>query len=310
MSCRLSAGIQSTDDFWQLLSQNRDAIEDAPAYRWQGPDWVENEAGVPIPIRKGGFIHQVEMFDAAFFHISPKEASHMDPQHRLLLEESWYALENAAIPVESLRNSLTGVFIGIYSHDYEHLQAQAERPEDLGLYYATGNSASIAAGRLAYFYNLKGPALSIDTACSSSLVATHEACKSLQRGECHLALVGGVNLILSPQLSIAFAKAGMLSADGYCKSFDANADGYVRGEGCAVIVLKRLNDAKRDHDNILAVIKGSAINQDGLSNGITAPNQAAQVSVLQAALNDARLLASSISYLETHGTGTKLGDPD
>ena len=231
----------------------------------------------------------------------------MDPQQRLLLEVSWEALENAAIAIDDLANTATGVFIGISSNDYSRLQLHYGT--ELDAYAGTGNAHSIAANRLSYSLDLRGPSLTVDTACSSSLVAVHLASQSLRNGECDHAIAGGVNLMLSPELTQTFSLAGMMAADGKCKTFDADADGYVRGEGCGVIILKRLDDAVKDGDNILAVVKGSAINQDGRSNGLTAPNSLAQQAVIRQAIANAGLTSQDISYIEAHGTGTKLGDP-
>ena len=256
----------------------------------------------------GGFIRDVDRFDAEFFGISPREAESMDPQHRLLLETAWHALEHANIPASQLRGTDTGVFVGICTYDYaiRHLAGGS----DCGTaYFGTGNALSAAAGRLSYLFGFNGPSLSVDTACSSSLVSVHLACQALRSGECRLSLAAGVNLILTPQTSISFSRAHMLAPDGRCKPFDAAANGYVRGEGCGVIVLKLLEDAQRDRDPILAVIRGSAVNQDGASSGLTVPSGPAQQDVIGKALANARLRQADIGYVEAHGTGTPLGDP-
>ncbi|OKH25124.1 beta-ketoacyl synthase, partial [Hydrococcus rivularis NIES-593] len=292
IGCRFP-GANNPEAFWKLLCEGKDAITQVNE-RWEGNDW-------------GGFLERVDQFDPQFFGISPREAHEMDPQQRLLLEVSWEALESAGIAANQLAGSTTGVFVGISSSDYSQIRLRHQLEPDA--YAGTGNAHSIAANRLSYFFDLRGPSLTIDTACSSSLVAVHLAAKSLQNGECDRALVGGVNLILSPELTQTFTQAGMMSSDGRCKTFDASADGYVRGEGCGVIILKRLGDAQRDGDNILAVIRGSAINQDGRSNGLTAPNGLAQQAVIRQALYDAGVNPAEISYIETHGTGTSLGDP-
>ena len=310
-ACRFPGGVTSANEYWDLLREGRDAIGEVPASRWDparyhGAD-VDPEAA--IATRRGGFIGDVDQFDAAFFGISPREANLLDPQQRLLLEVSYEALEHAGIASDSLRESKAGIFAGVFSHDYELLQVKQNQDSDYGAYYATGNAASVAAGRLAYVFGLRGPALTIDTACSSSLVAIHLACQSLHSGETTLALAGGVNLLLSPELSLAFSRAGMLSPDGRCKTFDAHANGYVRSEGCGIVVLKPLRQALRDNDNVLAVIQGTAINQDGASNGLTAPNQLAQEEVIRDALSAAAVHAWDISYVEAHGTATPLGDP-
>ncbi len=304
MGCRFP-GADSPEEFWQLLQSGGEAIQTVPDHRRLHQ--LENlETASKASFFQGSFLNQVDGFDSQFFGIAPREADQIDPQHRLLLEVAWEALEAAGQPIEQLSGSETGVFIGISSQDYAQLQSCAA---EVDAYAATGNAHSIAANRLSYLLNLQGPSLAVDTACSSSLVAVHLACQSLRARECNLALVGGVNLLLSPRLSIALSQAGMLSPDGRCKTFDASADGYGRGEGCGIIVLKPLNRALEDGDSVLAVIKGSAVNQDGLSNGLTAPNGLAQQRVIQKALLQAGVRPDQISYVETHGTGTSLGDP-
>ncbi|MCP4657482.1 MAG: polyketide synthase, partial [bacterium] len=257
--------------------------------------------------RRGGHLEEVDRFDAHFFGISAREAAQMDPQQRLLLEVAWEALENAGRPPETLAGGRTGVFIGISCDDYA--RTRQDRGDHIDAYSAPGAAFSMAANRLSYQWDLRGPSMAVDTACSSSLVAVHQACQSLRRGECDLALAGGVNLILSPGWSISFTKARMLSPDGRCKAFDADADGYVRGEGCGVLVLKPLADAQRDRDDIVAVLKGSAVNQDGRTNGLTAPNGLSQEAVIAEALADARVEPARIDLVEAHGAGTSLGDP-
>jgi acyl transferase domain-containing protein/7-keto-8-aminopelargonate synthetase-like enzyme len=303
LACRLPGGVDTPEAFWSLLSRGERAIREV-AKTGRTWSWPEDSAEVPP---YAALLEQVDQFDAPFFHISPKEAVALDPQQRLLLEVSWEALEHAGINPESLRGSDTGVFVGIFSNDYQMLQIkQNDAPH---LYGSTGTSAATASGRLSYFLGLQGPAISIDTASSSSLVAFHLACQSLQHGECQMALASGVNLILAPDLTLAFAHAGMLSPDGRSTGFDAAANGYVRGEGCGVVVLKRLSDAQRDGDNILAVVRGTAINQDGASQGLTAPNGASQEAVIRKALAVAGLPPAAVSYIEAHGSGTPVGDP-
>ncbi len=291
MGCRFP-GANNPQEFWNLLQDGKDAI--TKSERWAGEDY-------------GGFITDVDKFDPQFFGITPRETQRMDPQQRLLLEVSWEALEDAAIATENISNTATGVFIGISSSDYSQLQLHYGT--ELDAYAGTGNAHSIAANRLSYSLDLRGPSMTVDTACSSSLVAVHLACQSLKNGECQTAIAGGVNLMLSPELTQTFSLAGMMAVDGRCKTFDADADGYVRGEGCGVIILKRLDDAIRDRDNILAVVQGSAINQDGRSNGLTAPNSLAQQEVIKQAIANAGVMPEDIGYIEAHGTGTKLGDP-
>ncbi len=302
MACRFPGGVDSPESLWQILTSGTDTIEPIPPERWDSGLYDHERV-----CRYGGFIKQVDRFDAEFFNLSPREARLMDPQHRLLMETAWETFENAAINPQQAKK--TGVFIGIYSHDYELLTAERLHNKNFDVYHAIGNSASMAAGRLSYFFGFQGPAVSVDTACSSSLLAVQQACDSLRKGESRLALAGGVNLILTPDLHIVFSKSGMLADDGHCKTFSADADGYVRSEGCGLVLLKPLADAINDNDQVLAVIKGSATNQDGASNGITAPNGMAQRALMQQALQAANVKASDISLLEAHGTGTPLGDP-
>ena len=310
LGCRFP-GAKDPESFWQLLRDGIDAITEVPAERWDVDTLYDFDSAKSekMNTRWGGFLEQVDQFDPHFFGISPREAELIDPQQRLLLEVAWEALENAGQSPDRLAGSQTGVFIGICSSDYSRLQVMDDDFTRINPYVATGNAFSIAANRLSYLLDLRGPSLAVDTACSSSLTAVHLACQSLSNGECNLALVGGVNLILSPELTIAFSQAQMMAADGRCKTFDAEADGYVRGEGCGLIVLKRLSDALRDKDNILALVRGSAVNQDGRSNGITAPNGLAQQAVIRQALKTAGVSPAQISYVEAHGTGTSLGDP-
>ena len=297
ISCRFP-GAENLESFWELLSSGKEAISEVTPERWDIDSY---------PYRWGGFIKNVDRFDSHFFGIAPREAERIDPQHRLLLEVAWEALENAFIIPGKLSGSQTGVFIGLSNIDYHRLLYQNSFKSSA--YDGIGTAASIAANRLSYSLNLQGPSMVVDTACSSSLVAVHLASQSLQTKESNICLAGGVNLILSPEITATFSMADMMAADGRCKSFDASADGYVRGEGCGVIVLKRLSDAIADGNNILAVIKGSAVNQDGLSNGITAPNGPAQQAVISQALAKADIEPHRISYVEAHGTGTSLGDP-
>lgn len=292
MGCRFPQA-ENLGAFWQLLSQGKDAITQNQD-RWSEPMW-------------GGFLDGVEDFDPQFFGIAPREAELLDPQQRLLLEVTWEALEQGAIAPQSLRGQNVGVFMGISGHDYSQLQIRHQTP--INAYMGTGNAHSMAANRLSYFFDWRGPSLAIDTACSSSLVATHLACESLRRGESSLAVVGGVNLILSPDLTQTFQQAGMMSPRGRCHTFDSSADGYVRGEGCGVVVLKPLRDAQRDRNQILGIIHGSAMNQDGRSNGLTAPNGLAQQAVIRQALAQGGIDPQTLSYVEAHGTGTVLGDP-
>ncbi|GAA4432145.1 aminotransferase class I/II-fold pyridoxal phosphate-dependent enzyme [Bremerella cremea] len=308
IGCRLP-GADGPDAFWNLLIEGRDAIVEVPPDRWDVDRLYDPEPATPgkMYTRRGGFLGNVSDFDPTLFGISGREAEKMDPQQRLLLEVTWEAFENAGIPVKSLGDSATGVYVGISNSDYARLMFRGL--DSLNAYSATGTSLSIAANRLSYLYNFRGPSIAVDTACSSSLVAAHLACQALEAGETDLAVAAGVNLILTPEGTITFCQARMMAPDGRCKTFDAKADGYVRGEGCGAVILKRLSDAERDGDRILAVIHGTAVNQDGLTNGLTAPNGPSQQEVLQAALADAGVEPQSIELIEAHGTGTSLGDP-
>ncbi|MEI2579701.1 type I polyketide synthase [Scytonema sp. PRP1] len=310
MGCRFPGGADNPEVFWQLLHNGVDAITEVPKDRWDIDAYYDPDPEIPgkMYTRFGAFVNQIDEFAPYFFGISPKEAVSLDPQQRLLLEVSWEALENAGLVPQQLTGSRTGVFIGICSNDYCH-RAFSRDITEIDAYLATGNSHSVASGRLSYFLGLQGPSLSVDTACSSSLVAVHLACQNLRNEECDLALAGGVNLILSPETSVNFSKARMLAPDGHCKTFDMAADGFVRGEGCGVIVLKRLSDAVANKDNILALIRGSAVNQDGHTSGLTVPNGLSQQAVIRQALEKGGVKPAELSYIEAHGTGTSLGDP-
>jgi acyl transferase domain-containing protein/trans-aconitate methyltransferase len=309
MALRLPGGVVDAQSFARLLWDAVDAIGEIPPERWKLDEWFDADPQAPgkMTTRMGGFLEEVDRFDAEFFGISPREAASMDPQQRLALELAWQALEDAALAPHRLAGSRTGVYLGIANADYG--RALYARPHLIDPYFSSGNAYSVASGRIAYVLGLHGPAVSVDTACSSSLVALHLACQGLRHGDCDAALVGGVNLILTPEINVNFSKASMMAADGRCKTFDAAADGYVRGEGGVMLVLRRLRDALADGDRILAVVRGSAVNQDGRSNGLTAPNGPAQEAVLRDALRAARVSAHDVGYVEAHGTGTSLGDP-
>ncbi|MGB8345252.1 MAG: SDR family oxidoreductase, partial [Ktedonobacteraceae bacterium] len=312
MACRFPGGASNLEAFWDLLQRGGEAITEVPAGRWRSEDYYDpdpNAAG-KMYTRSGGFITDLDRFDAAFFGISPREARRMDPQHRLLLEVGWEALEQAGLAVDRLAGSQTGVFVGMMTNqEYSLLQVQQGQDFVDDPYFGLGGAASVAAGRLPYLFDFHGPTLSVDTACSSSLVSVHLACQSLRAGECSLALAGGVNAIVLPENMVNACKMGMLSPDGRCKPFDAAANGFVLGEGCGMVVLKRLSAALADGDPILAIIRGSAVNQDGRSNGLTAPNQLAQQAVIRQALAQADIQPGQVSYVEAHGSGTALGDP-
>jgi len=311
MSCRLPGGVRTPEELWVLLAQGRDAITEVPRERWDVDKYYDPdpERAGKMYSRWGGFIGDLAEFDAGFFGIAPREAASLDPQQRLLLEVSWEALERAALSPDRLLGSRSGVFVGISGSDYGARLLHHRSLEQLDAYVGTGNLASVAAGRLAYWLGFGGPTLAVDTACSSSLVAVHLACQSLRDGECELALAAGVNLLLAPQGSVALSRMRALSPDGRCKPFAAAANGYVRSEGCGVLVLKRLADAQRDGDPVLAVIRGSAMNQGGRSNGLTAPSGLAQQAVIRRALAQAGVTPAQVGYVEAHGTGTALGDP-
>ena len=309
LGCRFPGEISGPDALWQFLCEGRSSITEVPADRWVPFDDGSPEVAAALAetTRWGSFLSDVDAFDAEFFEISPREAEKMDPQQRLLLEVGWEALEHAGLPPSSLRRSQTGVFAGACVSEYGYLAST-----DLGQVDAwtnTGGALSIIANRLSYFLDLRGPSIAVDTACSSSLVAVHLACQSLRTGDSELAIAAGVNLLLSPGIFRGFDQAGALSTTGGCHAFDAAADGFVRGEGCGVVVLKRLSDALRDGNRVLAVVRGSALNQDGRSNGLMAPNPAAQSAVLRAAYANAGVPPHEVDYVETHGTGTLLGDP-
>ena len=309
LGCRLP-GADSPAALWRLLERGGDAITEVPRDRWDVDAYFDPDpdAAGKMSTRFGGFLANVDRFDAQFFGITPREAASMDPQQRLLLEVAWEALEDAGQAPDRLTGSSTGVFVGLCNADYFH---RIVRGDAVGLdaYVATGGAHSVAAGRLAYLLGLQGPNVAIDTACSSSLVAIHLACQSLRSGECRMALAGGVNVILTPETTIILSRAHMMAPDGRCKAFDARADGFVRAEGAGVVVLKRLADAVADGDDVLAIIRGTAMNQDGRSNGLTAPNGPAQEAVVRSALANARIAPHEVAYVEAHGTGTSLGDP-
>src|SRR5882672_567585 len=309
MSCRFPGGANSPAKFWELLRNGVDAVTEVPPDRWNIDEYYDPdpEAHGKMCSRYGGFLNDVDQFDAAFFRISPREAASMDPQQRLLLEVCWEALEDAHLPAEGLHGSAAGVFIGVTTNDYAQLQMKDGGENRLDGYFFTGNPLNTIAGRVSYFLGLQGPSMALDTACSSSLVSIHQACQSLRAGECEMALAGGVNLILSPATTVAVSRTRALAPDGRTKTFDASADGFVRSEGCGVVVLKKLGAALAAGDPILAVIRSSAVNHDGASSGFTVPNGKAQQAVIRKALG--KLVPADVDYVETHGTGTGLGDP-
>ena len=309
IGCRLPGGIAGPEQYWEFLDSGSDAVTVVPADRWDAEAYYDPDPMAPgrMPTKWGAFINDVAGFDSEFFGITPREAVSMDPQQRVALEVAWEALENAGLAPDKLGETRAAVMLGVYYNEYQSLVAQNINTIDA--YSATGNAHSVTVGRIAYLLGLRGPAVAVDTACSSSLVSVHLACQSLRMRESDLALAGGVNLALRPETQLALGKWGMLSPRGKCNPFDAQADGFVRGEGAGMVVLKRLTDAVRDGDRVLAVVRGSALNQDGRSNGLTAPNAPAQREVIARALRAADVTAASVNFVETHGTGTALGDP-
>ena len=309
IGCRFPGGADGPEGYWNFLANGGDGISEIPADRWNADEFYDADQFAPgrMSSKWGGFLSDVAGFDADYFGISPREAEAMDPQQRLMLEVAYEALEHAGIATVDLSGVRAAVLMGVYYGEYQTISAA--NPDAIDAYSATGNAHAVAVGRIAYLLGLRGPAVAIDSACSSSLVTIHLACQSLRLRESDLALAGGVSLILRPETQIAMSKWGMLSPNGRCYSFDSRADGFVRGEGCGVVVLKRLTDAVRDGDRVLAVVRGSAVNQDGRSNGLTAPNTIAQQDVIRSALRSGDVPARSVNYIEAHGTGTGLGDP-
>ncbi len=311
MGCRFPGGVHTPESFWYLLSQGVDTVTEIPNSRWNVEAYYDPNPDTPgkMYVKSGSFLEGIDQFDPQFFGISPLEAASLDPQQRLLLEVSWEALEHAGVAPAQLRDSLTGVFVGSFWDDYSALRLYADDPSQIDAYRTLSNLRGLAAGRIAYILGSQGPSMQLDTTCSSSLLAVHLAIQSLRHKECHLALAGGVALNLSPELAIGLCSMTALAPDGRCKTFDAKADGFGLGEGCGMVILKRFSDAIRDGDNIMALIRGSAVNHDGRSNGLTAPNGLAQEALLRQALKNSDLNPAQIQYVETHGTGTSLGDP-
>ena len=311
VGCRFPGNANDPESFWHLLHEGIDAVGEVPPGRWDVDAYYDQNPDAPgkTYTKQGGYIQDVDQFDPLFFGISPREAVSLDPQQRLLLEVTWEALENAGIAPTLLKNSKTGVYVGICTDDYGQRGMSWENLSLMDTHSGTGNARSMAVGRLSHLLGLQGPNIQLDTACSSSLVTVHLACQSLRLKESNLAIAGGVNLILWPVGTIRRCRLKAVAPDGRCKTFDASADGYGEGEGCGMIVLKRLSDAIADGDRVLAVIRGSAVNHDGPSSGLTVPNKMAQKELIQQALQNARVEPSQVSYVEAHGTGTPLGDP-
>src|SRR3954452_4567232 len=311
MACRFP-GAPNLQAYWRLIEEGRSGVREVPPERWDADAFYDPSGETPgkMSVRWAAFIDRHDQFDPQFFGITPREAVRMDPQQRLLLEVAWETMENAGRPAEELAGSKTGVFIGIGGTDYSKVGVPYDDYyEQIDAHLGTGNALSIAANRLSYIFDLHGPSAAVDTACSSASLGIHLAVESLRRGESDAALAGGVNMILTPETTIAFSKARMLSPEGVCRPFDSRANGYVRGEGCGIVLLKRLVDAERDGDNILAVLRATSVNQDGRTSGISAPNSQSQLACIQAAHKQAGFTADDIDYVEAHGTGTPLGDP-
>ncbi len=311
IGCRFPGEVNSPKEFWELLIGKKDAIQTIPSDRWDADSLYANDFGRAgkINVKRGGFIKDIDKFDAGFFGISPLEASRMDPQQRMLLEVSYEAIEDAGLSVNDLSSSKTAVFIGISAHDYGDLQNTPQERINIGSHTNVGSALCINANRISYFYNLKGPSFSIDTACSSSLNAIHLACRSIWEGDADAAFAGGVNSIIKPEPEMGFSKGGFLSPDGTCYSFDERANGYIRSEGAGLIFIKPLSQAEKDGDSIYAVILGSAINQDGTTKGISVPNPVAQEALLVEAYKRTGIKPTDVQFIEAHGTGTFVGDP-
>lgn len=309
MACRAPGGVESPKAFWDLLAAGKKTTREIPVDRFDVSAWHDPDPAVPgkTQTRSGSFLDRVDLFDADYFGIVAREAEEMDPQQRLALEVSIEAIDDAGIPHAALKGSRTAVFMACYHSDYARLAYRDVNA--LGTRTLTGTVHCVVANRISHFLDLRGPSLTLDTGCSSSLVAIHLACQSLRLGETDLALAGGVSVMITPELFVAMTKVGFMAADGECKTFDASADGFGRGEGCGIVALKRLSDAVADGDRVLAVIRGSAVNQDGRSTVLTAPNGKAQEALIQEALHTGGLSPERINFVEAHGTGTALGDP-
>ncbi len=311
IGCRFPGGARNPETFWKLLSEGVDAVSEIPADRWDPRLYYDPEPGKPgkTNARWGGFIEGIDLFDAHFFGISPREASRMDPQQRLLLEVAYEALEDAGVVLERVAESKTSVFVGISSYDYMTMQATGGDASGIDVYSNTGGALSIASNRISYCFNFKGPSASVDTACSSALVGVHLACQTIWQEGCTMALAGGVNVLIMPDGYIGFSRLSMLSPDGRCKSFDAEGNGFVRGEGAGMVVLKPLARALADHDRIYAMIRATGVNQDGRTQGMTVPSQQSQAELVRETCRQAGIVPGTIQYVEAHGTGTPVGDP-
>src|ERR1700733_2525138 len=311
IGCRFPGGVSDTESFWKLLAEGREAISEVPPDRWNVERFFDAEPGLPGKsiARRGGFLEGIDQFDPQFFGISPREAPYVDPQHRLLLETAWEAMEDAGLVLDFERGTDLGVFVGISHNEYQGIQGTPWDHSGIGPHSPTGCAHSIAANRISYCFNLQGPSIAMDTACSSALTAVHAACEHIRAGRGDIALAGGVTVIISPSGFIGFSQASMLSPEGRCKAFDASANGFVRGEGAGMLLLKRLSRALADGDPIHDVIMGTALNQDGHTNGISLPSTEAQARLVREACADAGVSPSQIGFVEAHGTGTAVGDP-
>src|SRR4051812_20663718 len=311
IGCRFPGGVNDAEALWQLLQEGRDVVSEVPADRWNVERFYDAESGIAgkSVARRGGFINGIDQFDPQFFGISPREAPYVDPQHRLLLETAWEAIEDAGLVLDLERGTDLGVFVGISHNDYQGIQGTPWEHSGIGPHSPTGCAHSIAANRISYCFNLRGPSVAMDTACSSALTAVHTACEHIRAGRGDTALAGGVTVMITPGGFIGFSQASMLSPDGQCAAFDASASGFVRGEGAGMVLLKRLSRAIEDGDPIRGVIVGTAVNQDGHTNGISLPSGEAQARLVQDACRDAGIAPDQIGFVEAHGTGTAVGDP-
>src|ERR1700704_4851575 len=311
IGCRFPGGINHPDALWKLLIEGREAVSDVPPDRWNVERFYDAEPGIvgKSIARRGGFINGIDQFDPQFFGISPREAPYVDPQHRLLLETAWEAIEDAGLVLDLERGTDLGVFVGISHNDYQGLQSTSFDHFGIGPHSPTGSAHSIAANRISYCLNLRGPSVAMDTACSSALTAVHAACEHIWAGRGDAALAGGVTVMISPGGFIGFSQAAMLSPEGRCAAFDASANGFVRGEGAGMVLLKRLSRAIADGDPIQGVILGTSLNQDGHTNGISLPSPEAQTRLVLDACKDAGISPEEIGFVEAHGTGTAVGDP-
>lgn len=311
IGCRFPSGVNDAESFWKLLAEGRDAVSEVPTDRWNVERYYDAEPGLAGKsiAKRGGFLDQIDQFDPQFFGISPREAPYIDPQQRLLLETAWEAIEDAGQVLDLEKGTDIGVFMGVSHNDYQNIQGGGTDRKGISAHSPTGSAHSIAANRISYCFNLSGPSLSMDTACSSALTAVHLACESLRAGRCKMAMAGGVTVIITPDGFIGFSQAGMLSPDGKCKAFAAEANGFVRGEGAGIVLLKPLSQAIADGDPIQGVILGSALNQDGHTNGISLPSTEAQTQLVRDACADAGIAPADVDFVEAHGTGTAVGDP-